>query len=109
MQKEEILARSRSENKSKDLVSAETGKTAERIGLLVGVILGGIIYMAEMIVDGKQNFGLWAVICAVNAGQYIYSSVKLRKKSDLLCAVIWVIITATATTQAIITIYKNRL
>lgn len=105
MNKEEILAKSRQDNKDKDLYELEVNKKASNIGSVSGIIICAILYATEIMVCGTQNYGLWSIIAAVTAGIYLYSGIKLRKKARIAVGAIWAVVTVITITSAIINIF----
>ncbi len=92
MNKEEILAKSRQENKEKDLVAIETGLKADRFGMWMGIIANAILFITEIIICGTYNLGLWVILLAMNAGIYLYNGIKLKRKGIIIAGVIWAVL-----------------
>ena len=88
MTKEEILAKSRQENKDKDLYELEIDTKAEFVGAITAFSICLVLFASEIFICGKTNFGLWGMICSLNAGSYIYKGIKLKKTSVLVCGII---------------------
>ncbi len=93
MNKEEILAKSRQENKDKDLYELEIKKKTCEIGLNSAAIVCALLFVSEIIICGKTNFGLWSIITSVYTGSYIYRGIKLNKKGDIALGIIATVIT----------------
>ena len=55
MNKEEILAKGRAENKNKDLYEQEILKQASRIAVMVQMILAAIFFLTQIFVDKGTN------------------------------------------------------
>ena len=88
MNKDEILKRSRNENKGQDEmerdVDAKAGRQAASIGLLVCMLLN----LAELLIKGQANLSAWIVWSVIMGTMELLRFSKLRKKADLISAVI---------------------
>ena len=93
MEKEEILNASRNENKKKDLVEIEIENKAVKIAALGLLILSTVFYVVEIMLNGVNNYGWYAMIalyCAIGFG---FKAIKLKKKINIINAIIWSIVT----------------
>ena len=106
MEKEEILEKSRNENKNQDLVEVEIIKKSSSISLLVVSILCTIFTIFEVHIGAKGYFAFQAIMFATVASQYIYKSVKLKRKSDIICAILESIATISFTIMYIYDMIK---
>ncbi len=93
MNKEEILEKSRAENKGKDIFELEVDKNAARTGLLTADFLLIIMFFLKMFFGNGIDYSMWAIISSICAGQYIYKAVKLKNKINISAAVIWTVVT----------------
>lgn len=91
MNKEDILEASRKENKKKDLAELEIERKGSAIGMIVGVILAFAFFCLEIFKGLGQNYGFFALILAPVAVTFIYKSIKLKKKNDIIMAVLYTI------------------
>ncbi len=92
MNREEILAKSRQENSSRDPYELEVNKKASELGAISAIIICAVLYTAEIFICGSNNYGLWSIAAAVNAGTYLYSGIKLGKKRRIVIGIIWAIV-----------------
>ena len=93
MEKEEILNASRNENQKKDLVEIEVENKAVKIAEIGLLVLSTIFYIAEIVLKGINNYGWYAMValyCAIGFG---YKAIKLKKKINIVNAVIWLVVT----------------
>ena len=90
MDKNEILAKSRRENQYKDPVEQAAFQKANGAALTVGIIVCVLLTTLHRQMLGVADFGVWTVDWAIMATVYIVRSVKLRKKSDLVLALLGV-------------------
>ena len=84
MNKEEILAKSRQENKNIDLVELEI---MNRSKLLAGSIAGNlcfILFLAQILNTGKGNYALLAVLTSYIAVNSIHKGIMLKKRSSII-------------------------
>ena len=84
MDKDEILARSRKENKDRDFVDMEAQAKAYSIAAHVGGMVCGILAVLHVIFTEELDYGIWTVYFSVLATAMIYKYVKLRKRHELV-------------------------
>lgn len=91
MNKDEILAKSRAENKNKDVYEQEVLKQASRSAVVVQMALATIFFVTQILVDKGINWGLWALVFStsmtINWVQYI----KLRHRQELITAIVYTV------------------
>lgn len=101
MNKEEILAKSRQENKGKDIEKKEADSKSGAIATIVSAIYAGIMFFIEMFLTDTYNFSLWAVVTVMNLVINIYMFIRLKKKSYLFAAIVWALWSIGLTIMAI--------
>jgi hypothetical protein len=90
MNKDEILEKSRNENQNKDIYEMEIINKGQRIGGLIGVsVTFALMLIERVILDIGTNYGYFLIILSAGAGLWIYKAVKMKKKHEILLAVIW--------------------
>lgn len=94
MNKEEILAKSRKENKDQDIFEKEVLKEAGNAGAVSASILCLIFFCIQIFTGGGINYGLWAVIFSIQAGVFSVKAVKLKRKHEIALAVMYCAVTA---------------
>ena len=62
MNKDEILAKSRAENKNKDVYEQEVLKQASRSAVVVQMALATLFFVTQIFTGGGVNWGLWALV-----------------------------------------------
>lgn len=91
MNREEILAKSRSENKNQDAFEREVigrgGALAARIGLLVCCLISAL----EVIFADKVSFAGWTIYFSMLATIFVVKFIKMRKTHELFMAVLYLI------------------
>ena len=90
MTREEILEKSKSENKGKDFADIETSKNCMSIGWIVTVSLVAIVTVVNALA-GKPDFsGLFATMSGLSV-VFFAKYAKLGKRHELACAVLYCI------------------
>ena len=90
MNKEEILQASRKENKNKDIYELEVINKGQRIGGLIAISAAfALLILERVILDIGTNYGYFCIIMSAGAGLWIYKAVKLKRKHEILLAVLW--------------------
>ena len=92
MNQDEILAKSRAENKNKDVYEQEILKQASESAVVVQMVLATIFFVTPILVDNGTNWGLWALVLSANMTIYWVKYIKLHRKFDLLMAIIYTIL-----------------
>ncbi|MBQ8170906.1 MAG: hypothetical protein IJZ95_02825 [Oscillospiraceae bacterium] len=107
MNKEEILAMSRQENKNQDLYELQISEKSATVGALTGVIICTILFVFEIFVCGNTNFSLWGIMTGINAGVGIYKGIKLRKHSTLAMGIMYAAISLLMLTYSIYRLFAT--
>lgn len=90
MNKEEILQASRKEHKNKDIYELEVINKGQRIGGLIAISVAfALLLLEDVILDIGRNYGYFCIIMSAGAGLCIYKAVKLKRKKEILLAVLW--------------------
>ena len=84
MDKEEILARSRKENRDRDFVEAEALAKANSIALSVGLMVCGLLSILHVIFLDTVDYSVWTVYFSTLTTTMIFKYVKLRKRHELV-------------------------
>lgn len=92
MDKNEILAKSRAENKNKDVYEQEVVKQASSGAVIVQMILAAIFFVAQIFVGGGINWGLWALVFSINMTTFWVKYIKLHRKHELVAAIAYTIL-----------------
>lgn len=106
MNKEEILAKSREENKNIDLVELEVMNKSK---LLAGSISGNlcfILFLAQLLNTGNGNYALLAILTSYIAVNSIHKGIKLKRRSSVIFGVIFAA-AAIVTTVATVGMFFN--
>ena len=96
MDREEILAKSRAENKNKDVYEQEVLKQAGKIMVKVMMILAAIFFVVQMFVGGGMNWGMWAIVFSAEMTTCWVKYAKLHQKQELKYAIIYTVLVVIA-------------
>ncbi len=94
MNKEEILAKSRAENKNKDLYGMDVSKRAGSVTVVVMMAIAGVFFIVQILTGGGLNFGMWALVFSADMTNHWVKYGKLRLKGELLAALSYTLIVA---------------
>lgn len=89
MNKEEILAKSRKENKNQDIYEYDVLKSAGSIATRIGLILCCLIAVLEVIFTGKVSFGSWFIFFGMLSTLFLVKFIKLHRRHELLVTVFY--------------------
>lgn len=92
MNKDEILAKSRAENKNKDVYEQEVLNQASRSAVVVQMALATIFFVTQIFAGGGTNWGLWAIIFSANMTINWVKYIKLHRKYELVIAIAYAIL-----------------
>ena len=93
MRKEEILAKSREENKKNDPYLVEIQRRSSSFSGVVVVLLSTILFTIQLAMDKGFNFGLYAVAFAYGATDFLVRYFYLRRRRELIFGAIYLVIT----------------
>ena len=96
MNKDEILAKSRAENRNKDVYEYEILKLAHACAAKVVLILALVFFSVKFFTCGSMDWGVWALAFSVNTTRSWVEYIKLRRKLDLVFAIILTILVVLA-------------
>lgn len=91
MNKDEILAKSRAENKNKDVYEQEVLKQASKSAVVVQMILATIFFVTQILVGKGINWGLWALVFSASMTINWVKYIKLRNRQELITAIVYTV------------------
>lgn len=95
MNKEEILEKSRQENKGKDIYELSAVEQAMKIGILVAAIVGLVIMLFAMLWDDKSGYySTMAIFFSITGTIHIVKYVKIRKKHEAVIGIGYALVAA---------------
>lgn len=84
MTKEEILAKSRADNKTRDEMEQSVFYKSGQTACAVGAAVCGLIMILEGVVKDNTRFDLWAVFLAMTGTMLVMKYKKLKKIYELI-------------------------
>ena len=93
MDKEEILEKSRKENKNRDIYEKDVIIQGNRYACIAAAVFATVFFVIQILIGGGMNYGLYAVVFSMPAAGSWFKFYKLRKKWDLLFAVCYTVAT----------------
>lgn len=92
MNKDEILAKSRAENKNKDVYEQEILKQASRSAVVVQMAFATLFFVTQILTGGGVNWGLWAIVFSTNMTINWVKYIKLHRKHELVIAIAYTLL-----------------
>lgn len=93
MNKEEILEKSRKENKIQDIFEKEILQQGGNVGAMTAAILATAFFVIQIFVGKGMNYGLYAVIFSIPSAGFIVKAIRLKRRHEIIVAVIYIIAT----------------
>ena len=91
MQKEEILEKSRRENKNQDPYEKQVITAGGNAGAIAAAILATVFFAAQILTGGGINYGLYAVVFVIPATGFTVKAITLRRRHEIaVAALYWV-------------------
>lgn len=90
MDKNEILEKSRKENKNKNVYELEVVSKASSIAYRVGGILCCLTAVLDVIFTNTINFTSWMIFFSMLSTVFIVKYIKMKKKHELIMAVLYI-------------------
>ena len=91
MNKDEILERSRKENKNQDVYEKEVIIQGNRYACMVSAVLATLFFVIQIFTGGGINYGLYADVFAMPMAGFWVKYVKLHKKHELFVALCYTV------------------
>ncbi len=92
MTKDEILEKSRKENKEQDLYEMSVNHAAARAGAVGMIAMAMLLTVIHIMQTGEFDLRLWLVILAESIVSSVYKAVKMRNLREIGWAVFTVIV-----------------
>ncbi len=96
MDREEILRASRKENRNRDLAELEVvyqaGSHASRVGALVCCLVS----LLSSAIARMMLYSPWVIYFSMVGTQWLVRFIRLKRKSDLILAIVFLLLTALA-------------
>lgn len=91
MDKEQILQKSRKENKNKDIAELEVINQASGLAVRIGILVCCFISVAEVIATNQVNYSCWMIYFSMLATLFCVKCIKLRRKHEILLTIFFLI------------------
>lgn len=91
MEKDQILEKSRKENRNQDIYEKEILKEGRNIGAATAGILATIFFVIQILTGGGINYGLYAVVFSIPAAAFTVKAFRMKKKHEIFIAAIYII------------------
>ena len=92
MNREEILEKSRKENKNQDIAELELIKQASHLAAKAGILLCCILSVVDVLVTGRVNYACWMVYAGMNAVLLLVKFQKSRMREELAALALYSVI-----------------
>ena len=87
MEKEEILAKSRMENKGRDMPIIEERKSSARFAIIFGFIFMVVIAVLSLIAHSKMIYGVAAMEFCIVFAMNLYNAIKKKDRKYIIMTV----------------------
>ena len=91
MNKEEILEKSRKENKNQDVYEKEILKQGQFVANIVIVIFATIFLIIQILTGGGINYGFYAIAFSGPMAIFWVKWIKLKRKHELMMALLYTV------------------
>lgn len=90
MDKDEILKKSREENKNRDFVEAEVLNRANAIALAVGIMVCGVVSILRgLLTEQGTEPAVWTVMFGMMSAGMLVKFAKLHRRHELLLGLLY--------------------
>ena len=91
MDREEILAKSKQENRGQDVANLEVSRASILFGWVVAVVALAVVAVTEALVYERMNSGIFFAVMAGCAAIFIAKYRKLRKRHEFYIAIVYAV------------------
>lgn len=89
--KEEILEKSRRENKNQDIYEQEIIRAGRNVGATLATVLATVFYVIQIFTGAGMNYDLYAVVFTIPAGTFIVKAIRLKRKHEILVSAFYIL------------------
>lgn len=86
VEREEILTKSRQENKFRDIFEKEVLKEGGYAGSITAAVLATAFFVIQILLGEGWNYGLYAVVFSISATGFVIKAVRMKRRCDILSA-----------------------
>ena len=87
MDKEEVLAKSRMENKGRDMPVIEERKSSARFAIIIGFCFMAVIAVLSLIAHSKMIYGVAAMEFCIVFAMNLYNAIKKKDRKYIIMTV----------------------
>lgn len=89
MNKEEVLTKSREENRNIDIAEQDVIQQSSSIATKVGLLLCCVINIVQVIISSEVNSSCWVVYFGMMGTLFLVKFLKLRRKHELALTILY--------------------
>ena len=89
MKKEEILEKSRNENKNADELELSVISSAGKIAAKIGMLICCLIAVLQVIFTGSISYESWMIYFSILSTMFIVKYIKLHQKDELVLSILY--------------------
>ena len=93
MNKEEILAKSKQENRGQDIANLEVSRASMLFGWITAVCLLAFVAVVEALDYSRMNNGIFFAVMAGCSAIFANKYLKLRKRHELYITIVYIVAT----------------
>lgn len=86
MNKEEILEKSRQENKNRDIAEIDRARSDSRFAVIFTMLFTCLFAVMTILVTEKMNYGAIATAICMLFSMQLHRTIKSKNTGDILCA-----------------------
>ena len=94
MDREEILAKSRRENKNRDLEEKEALAWAAGIAIRVGLLICCLLSVLEVLFQDRVSTASWTIFFGTLGTTMVLKYIRLRRRHELAAGVLYMVLCA---------------
>lgn len=92
MEKEEILAKSRKENRNMDEREASAAAAAGKLAAQIGMLVCCVIAVLEVTVTGHLSYASWMIYFSILGTMFIVKYIKLKERHELWVGILYCVL-----------------
>lgn len=92
MNRDEILAKSREENKNHDEMMLDVFKRAGEVSSQIGLAVAALLFAVEVFFYNSYNYGILSIYYSIEASKELVKYSKLKEKKQLLMGLLMSIV-----------------
>ncbi len=91
MNREEILAKSKQENRGQDVANLEISMYSIQFGWIVAICLLAVVAVLDAILFKRMDNGIFFAVMASSSSVFFVKYLKLRKRHELVIAIVYAV------------------